>query len=96
MDYQTKFLCDQSGEIYAICPVENSNHTVIKDVADIRIVATGTNPKDAHALVRQLNSRMEFVKSYEKHNRKVNARLLKAYRTNSKLRREVKRLKAGK
>lgn len=89
MDFQTKFLRNQAGDIYAIRQPVNDN----KELVLIEIVATGTTPGDAQDLVRQLNFRKELYEANKKHTAKLGARLLKAYRTNTKLRAQIRKLK---
>lgn len=85
MDYQTNFLRTETGEIYAIR--RRVDHD--KELVSIHIAAKCDNPDDAHDIVRQLNYRKELAEEATKQNRKLTARLLKAYRTNAKLRREL-------
>ncbi len=89
MDLITNFLRNENGEIYAIRQRVDHDDTL----ATIDVVAVCDNPDNAHDLVKQLNFRKKLYESVEAHHKKLEARLNKSYRTNSKLRRELHKLK---
>lgn len=96
MDFDTKFLYNQQGEIYAIQPLMDAGGVVFKDKATVKMVATSATAVDAMGIVRQLNFRKELYEAVAGQSRKLSTRLFKAHRTNLKLRRELRKLKAGK
>ncbi len=96
MDMQTKFLYNRENAIYAIRRVVNTNGDVIDGMADIDVVAHAVQPEDASGIVRQLSFRGDLCEASEKWNKQLTAQLLKAQRTNGKLRREIRKLKKAK